>query len=307
MTPAASRVDPVVPALVGAACISSSAVVVRLAHTAAGTTAFYRCVLALPVLVLLAVLEQRRAGPRAVGDRVRAVAAGALLGLDLVLWTHAIYDVGAGIATVLGNLQVLFVAAIAWVVFRERPGARFLVTLPVVMVGVVLVAGLVSHSGSGYHPVAGILYGLGTSVSYAGFILVLRRSASDATHVAAPLAEATFGAAAASLLLGLAVGEMPFGLSLGSFGWLLCLALVSQTVGWLFITWSLARLPAAVASLLLLFQPAAALVLAAAVLSQRPSLLQIVGALLVCGGVLYAVRGERETSAAATSAEPTPG
>jgi drug/metabolite transporter (DMT)-like permease len=71
-----------------------------------------------------------------------------------------------------------------------------------------------------------------------------------------------------------------------SFGWLLLLALLSQTLGWLLITSSLPRLPAAVSSLLLLLQPAAALVLAAVVLHELPTFLQITGALLVCLGVL---------------------
>ncbi|MGO8729198.1 MAG: EamA family transporter [Streptosporangiaceae bacterium] len=55
--------------------------------------------------------------------------AGLFLAVDLVLWNHAIADVGAGIATVLGNLQVLFVALIAWALLRERPDRRFLAML----------------------------------------------------------------------------------------------------------------------------------------------------------------------------------
>jgi drug/metabolite transporter (DMT)-like permease len=43
-----------------------------------------------------------------------------------------------------------------------------------------------------------------------------------------------------------------------------------------------------VSSLLLLLQPVAALGLAAAVLAERPSLAQLAGAVLVCGGVLAA-------------------
>jgi drug/metabolite transporter (DMT)-like permease len=67
-------------------------------------------------------------------------------------------------------------------------------------------------------------------------------------------------------------------------------AITSQTVGWLLITSSLPKLPAAVSSLLLLLQPVAAMGLAAAVLAERPSLAQLAGAVLVCGGVLAASR-----------------
>jgi drug/metabolite transporter (DMT)-like permease len=287
------------PALLGAAFISSSAVLMRLAGTAAGTTAFYRCALALPGLVILALIERRRKGRRALKDRARAAVAGGFLGVDLVLWTHSIYDVGAGVATVLGNLQVVFVVFVAWALFRERPRTQFLVALPVVMLGVVLVAGLAGKAGPGYHPVAGVLYGLGTSLTYAAFLLVLRGSTKTSSHVAGPLADATAGAALVALVLGAALGQLSFAPPLSAFGWLLLTAFTSQTVGWLLITWSLPRLPAALSSLLLLFQPAVSLVLAAVVLSQQPTVLQLAGALLVCGGVLAAARSGRSAEGTA--------
>jgi len=275
---------------VGAACISSSAIVVELARTEAGTTAFLRCALALPGLYALAVWERRHYGRRSARDRLMAALAGAFLGGDLVLWTHSIYDVGAGIATVLGNLQVLFVTLIAWAVLRERPRAQFLVALPVMLAGVVLLAGVIGHSRTGEHPVAGVLYGLGTSICYAIFILVFRRNTKGLAQIAGPLADATAGAALASIVLGLLLGQLSFHMPLRAFGWLALLALVSQTLGWLLITTSLPHLPAAVSSLLLLVQPAAALVLAAIVLGERPTPVQLIGVSLVCVGVLVTAR-----------------
>ncbi len=292
MAEAASRLRdrPVLLAALGAACISSSAIIVRLADAAGGTTAFYRCLIALPGLGVLAHLERRRLGGRARADRLRAVLAGTALGVDLVLWTHAIYDVGAGVATVLGNLQVVFVALIAWVAFGERPSARFVAALPVVMVGVVLVAGVLDRTEAGYRPLAGILFGLGTSITYAVFIIVLRRSMRSSPHIAGPLADATFGAALAAFVIGLPIGELQLMPGWRALGWLALLAITSQTAGWLLITSALPRLPASSSSILLLLQPAAALLLAALILSEKPTLLQLAGAAMVCGGVLYAVR-----------------
>jgi drug/metabolite transporter (DMT)-like permease len=278
---------PLLLAGMGAGCISASAVLVKLADTGTATTAFYRCFLALPALVTLAVLEQRRHGQRRPAARSGALLAGLILSVDLVLWNHAIAEVGAGIATVLGNLQVLFVALTAWVLMRERPGRRFLIALPVVMAGVVMVSGLTGGAGSGIHPLAGIGYGLGTSLAYSAFLLIMRRSSAGTPHAAGPLAEATVGAALGSLVLGAAFGGLQLHIGWPSFGWLLLLSLTSQTIGWLLITSSLPRLPAAISSLTLLLQPAAAMVLAAAVLAERPSLIQIAGAVVVCCGVVW--------------------
>jgi drug/metabolite transporter (DMT)-like permease len=285
-----TRRPPLLLATLGAACISSSAVLVKLADTGPATAAFYRCLFALPLLAVLAVLEQRRRGGRPLRARAGAVFAGLFLAIDLVQWNHAIADVGAGIATVLGNLQVLFVTAAAWMLFRERPARRFLLALPEVLAGVVLVSGLIGATQAGLHPLAGIEYGIGTSIAYACFLLILRQATSGTPHVAGPVTEATLGAAAGALLLGLAFGGLSLPIPLPSLGWLVLLALTSQTIGWLLITSSLPKLPAAISSLLLLLQPAASIVLAAVVLAERPSLLQFGGAALVCGGVLHASR-----------------
>jgi drug/metabolite transporter (DMT)-like permease len=279
---------PLLLAALGAVIISTSAVLVVLANASAASTAFFRTGLALPVLLVLAFLEQRRSGRRPLAQRLRAGLAGLFLAVDLVVWTHAIADIGAGVATVLGNLQVLFVAGIAWLVWHERPHRSVLAAIPVVMAGVVLVSGLLGGHGTAAHPIAGVIYGVSTGVSYAAFIITLRRSSTGSPHVAGPMADATAGAAVAALAYGLVFGGLTLHPVWPAFGWLLTLALVSQVIGWLAITSSLPRLPASVGSLMLLLQPAASLALAAIILNQLPTLLQILGAVLICGGALGA-------------------
>jgi drug/metabolite transporter (DMT)-like permease len=157
----------------------------------------------------------------------------------------------------------------------------------VVLLGVVLVSGWSGGADIARHPAAGVIYGLGTSAAYACVLLILRRTAGQAVHAAGQLFDATAGAAVGALLIGFAFGGMQLQIPLRSLGWMLTLALVSGVVGWLLITRSLPRLPAAVSSLLLLLEPAGALVLGAIFLGQRPSLVQIVGAGIVCAGVLF--------------------
>ena len=52
---------------------------------------------------------------------------------DLMFWHHAIEAVGAGLATVLGNLQVIIVGFFAWLFLGERPSRATLLALPVVL------------------------------------------------------------------------------------------------------------------------------------------------------------------------------
>jgi drug/metabolite transporter (DMT)-like permease len=259
----------------------------------------YRCGLALPLLAVLAAVEQRRRGPRPLASRGYAALAGLFLSVDLVLFNHTIADVGAGVSTVIGSLYVPFVAVLAWVVLGERPGRRYLTALPVMLVGLVLVSGLAGGGGTALRPAAGVATGIAASAAYACFLLILRHAAGQARYVAGQLFDATAGTAVGALLLGLVFGGMNLAVPLHSLVWLVLLALLVQTAGWLLITSSLPRLPAAVSSLMLLVQPAAAIVLAAVILGQRPTLVQVAGAVLVSGGVLTMAKTR------APSPEPT--
>lgn len=132
----------------------------------------------------------------------------------------------------------------------------------------------------------------------AAFLLILRQTSAATPHVAAPLAQATLGATAGAVALGLVFGGWQLDIGWHAFGWLLLLALTSGTAGWLLITWSLPRLPASLSSLLLLLllQPVAAILLAAVVLGEHPTPLQLAGAVLVCGGILVATRARGKSS-----------
>src|SRR3712207_2641625 len=127
---------PLATAAAGALFIATSGVLVRLAETTPVTVAFYRCLYALPVLALVTLSEKRRFGGLPTRTRNLAWIAGFFFAVDLVLWHHAIDAVGAGLAAVLGNLQVVLVGFAAWAWLKEKPHASLFVAIPVVLVGV---------------------------------------------------------------------------------------------------------------------------------------------------------------------------
>ncbi len=293
-------------AVAGAACISSSAVVMQLAGSSASLTALARCGFALPVLGVLAWLE-RRGGAIAMTARSRWLAriAGVFLAGDLILWSHSIADIGAGLGTVVTNLQVVIVPLLAWAVLGERPHRSLLVALPVMLGGLVLVSGLAGGGGYGAHPALGVAFGLGVAVLYAVYILLLRQStthhaATEAERrpVVAPLLQATIGATVGSAVLGLALRDFRLGPAWPALGWLVLLALTSQVVGWLLITMSMPGLPAWLVSALLLVQPVGSLALGAVFLGERPSLLQLAGVAVMLAGVLTAASGRGRNTGA---------
>jgi len=291
--------SPVLAALVGAFCIAFSGILFRLAHVSPSTGAFFRCLWAVPVLWWLARREDARYGPRSRRARLLAAGAGAFFAVDLVAWHHAVEEVGAGLATVLGNLQVVLVAPIAWLLLKERPRARTLAAIPIALGGVVLISGAIGSGAYGRNPGLGVLYGIVTALSYTGFLLMLRRGSADLRRVAGPLADATIVAGIGSALFGFAFGELDLTPSLQAQGWLVLLALSSQALGWLVIAVSLPRLPAALTSVLLTLQPVLSVLFAAAILGESPSALQLLGVAGVLAGLLVASAGRREAAPAA--------
>jgi drug/metabolite transporter (DMT)-like permease len=282
------RERPALAGALGALVIAFSAILVRLAEVSPSTAAFFRCFYALPVLAALAWVERRRYGARSRRERLLALAAGAALAADLTFWHHSIEAVGAGLATVLGNVQVVLVGVIAWVALGERPDNRALASIPVVFVGVVLISGVIGAGAYGEDPALGVTYGLLTALTYSLFLLILRQGNSDVRRPGGPLFDATLSAAVCSALGGILVGDIDWVPSPESQLWLVVLALSSQVLGWLLISVSLPRLPAVVTSILLMLQPAGAVFLGAVLLSEAPSPAQLTGVAVVLGGVAVA-------------------
>jgi drug/metabolite transporter (DMT)-like permease len=277
-------------AVAGALTIAFSAILVKQAGVSPSTAAIFRCAYAVPVLGVLAWWEDGRLGARSGRDRGLAVLAGVFFSADLICWHHAIEDVGAGLATVLGNLQVAFVPLVAWLALGERPAARILATLPLVFSGVVLVSGVLEDGAYGANPSQGVLYGLATGLAYTGFILLLRAGSGEQRRVAGPLFDATFVAAVVSIAAGAIIGDADLVPSWPAHAWLVILALSSQAPPPPPPPPPPPRLPAALTSLLLTIQPVASVALGALLFAEAPSGLQLVGVAAILVGLVMVAR-----------------
>ncbi|WP_051323640.1 DMT family transporter [Candidatus Solirubrobacter pratensis] len=287
--------------MLGALVIAFSAILVDLADVSPAAAAVFRCLYALPVLGAIALWEDRRYGRRTWAERRLALPAGLFFAVDLIAWHHAIRDVGAGLATVLGNLQVVVVPFLALAVLGERVPRRILLALPLVCFGVVLVSGALESGAYGADPSRGVLYGIVTGLTYAAFLLVQRQGSRDLRRPAGPLFDMSLVATVAAAAYAAALGDGDLVPAWPSAGWLLVLALTSQVLGWLLITVSLPRLPAAMTSLTLTIQPIGSVLLGAILLGQDPSLLQLAGVACILAGLLSAAlrRPARYAAAAA--------
>jgi drug/metabolite transporter (DMT)-like permease len=273
-------------AMSGAIMISFSAIFFALSEASATTGAFFRAAYALPVLFAL-WLVRRQDDHRPMSRRWIAVGAGLALGADIVAWHASIEFIGAGLATLLANTAVIFVAIGAWILLGERPRNTTMAAIPVILFGVALVSGIGQGDPFGVDPIRGTLLGLVAAAFYATYILGLRQSNSVQAPAAGPLMEATLGMVVASTLIGLVSGGLDVTPTWPAHAWLLALAMGGQVGGWLLIGYALPRLPAVETATIILLQPALTLLWGAMIFDERPALLQIVGAVIVLAGVAF--------------------
>jgi drug/metabolite transporter (DMT)-like permease len=270
--------------LIGILLISFSAIFVRLAEVTPDTSAFFRSAYALPFLFVL-WWRRRSEDQRTPREHRLAFLAGILLGLDLAFWHRSIEKIGAGLATVLGNTQVIFVGAAAWILYGERPRRSALLMVPSVLLGVGLISGLGQLNAYGDAPAYGTFLGLLTGITYAVFLLIMRRANDSPSPPGSAMLNATAGATLTCLVIGTLGGHVQWAITWPAHGWLLALSLGSQVIGWTLISNVLPKLPALEASVLLLLQPVGTVFWGRLFFAEILSTLQWLGVALVVGGV----------------------
>jgi drug/metabolite transporter (DMT)-like permease len=267
---------------VGVLGVGWSAIFVRLSGVSGSTSAFYRMALAQLIFVPWR-LAARSSRPRLErGAVIAAVWAGIAFAADLALFNTAIMRTSAGNATLLGVNAPIFVALGAWMFFGQRPTIAYWSGFALSFIGMVAIVG----TDVIRHPVLGIgdAMAVGGAICYAVYLLYLQRSrvTMDALSFSA-----ISGVVASITLLGicLAIRAPLSGFSAASWASLIALALVTQVMGHLCVAYSMGKVPASVASVVLLAQAPITVVLAVPFLHERITAAQILGGALVLAGI----------------------
>jgi drug/metabolite transporter (DMT)-like permease len=276
--------------LAGAAAIGTSALFVKVSEVGPVSSAFWRVFLALPVLWLWARIESRaitRESGRA--DIGILLLAGFFFAGDLAVWHWSIVLTSVANATLLANCAPIFVALAAWLLYRRRPKALFLLGLATAVGGMVLLLrGDFQHRGDA---LLGDALGIVTAMFYAAYQLTVTRARKT---VSTARIMAVSGAVTALILLPIALVSGERFLPLSAHGWLLLLglALIAQAGGQSLIAYAMAHLPATFSSVGLLLQPVIAAALAWVLLGEALTSLAIAGAVLVLIGIRIAHAAE---------------
>ncbi len=284
--------EPLLMMIVGGAFISTTSVLVKFAHVPPTVSAFWRMLFGGSMLsIALIALRQWRA--MRWSDALWMLPPALAFAIDLFFWHRSIIDVGPGLATLLGNLQVFMMALAGVLLHREKLSWQFLVGLVLAFAGLWLLIGQ-GWSGFSRDYQLGVLFGVLTAFCYAGYMLSFRHAQRDRSQLASSqlLAMMSLLCAGVLALIVAADGEAIAIPDTQSLIALVALGLVGQCLGWVLISRAMPQLPTSLVGLLLLLQPVLAFLMDVVLFHRVTRSIEWVGlALALCGIFVGSMRG----------------
>jgi drug/metabolite transporter (DMT)-like permease len=223
---------------------------------------------------------------------------GFVLAIFNALWTLSVARNGAAVATVLVYSSTAFTVLLGWWVLDERLDWAKGLAVVMCIGGCALVSEAV-QPGAWQSNVLGIVTGVLSGLSYAVYSLMGRSASQRGLNPWTTLLY-TFGIAAVCLLGFNALPEriLPgtasevadlwwLGDALKGWGVLILLAAGPTVLGFGLYNLSLKALPSSIANLIVSLEPASTAVIAYLLLGERLSMMQILGSLVLLGGVVF--------------------
>lgn len=233
---------------------------------------------------------------------------GILLSGFNALWTVSVVLNGAAVSTVMVYSSAAFTALIAWRMFGEEMSLAKIAAVILGIGGCVLVAGAYDPSAWQSNAV-GVITGLVSGLVFTAYSLMGKISAQRGISSWTALTY-TFMLASGLLVIynfmlpelgGVTLGSLSLLPALDTRGWiaLVLLGLGPTIGGYGLYNYSLSYLPASVVNLLATMEPAMTAVQSYLLLNERFTTAQVIGSLLILGGVviirLMEGRGQQET------------
>ena len=291
-----NRTPPWFQLTVGAVLISFSGVYVKIAHVTPVVAGFYRMLFGGIVLLAL-VLLRRELRFKGFGYLLIGLFCSFWLAVDLTLWHYSIHMTGPGLATILANFQVFFLALAGVLFLGEKLNLKLVISIPLALFGLFLVVGIQWDQLSGDYKL-GVYAGLTAAVCYTLFLLSLRKiqKMENPLSTTANLTFISFLTAAFVALDiwyqgdSFRIPDTQSFLALGAYG------ITSQAAGWLIITRALPKLRASLVGMLLLLQPALAFVWDMLFFNRETTLVSLAGIVITLAAIYLGVTAKPASS-----------
>ncbi len=291
-TRAADRMKKALPYLalaVGILSLTFSSLFIRWSQAPGPVVSFYRMAVAAVVLFPFFMLQprvDRQAGAKWI---LLPILAGVFSGLDHATWGFSLALTNVANATLLNNIAPLWVALVAFFLWKERLGRRFWGGLALALAGAAFVLGsdFLRNPGTG----TGDLLAAGSSIFYAGYFLFTQRSRvhlNTLTHLWLMVVAAGLVLVPVNVIAGFPL----WGYGLPAILSFLGAALISQVIGYLSLGYALGVLPASLVAPTMILQPVLTAILAVPLAGEPLSWTQAAGGMTVLAGI-YLVNTKR--------------
>ena len=242
--------------LSGAFLISFSPVFVNLVSIEPTVSGFYRMLFGSIALFIIYLIKNNENPLRK--NISKFIVLGAILfSLDLWFWHRSIIYVGPGLSTLLANFQILILPFLALIFFNQKTQRIQIFSIFLGLLGLFLITGQ-SWDLAGNNYKLGVLFGLLTAISYAGYIISMKRIDYNAAVNSDPIFNLLFISliSAGLLFLFSIIEQVPLEIKSSSeLIWMICYGLFSHVLGWFFILNGLQKISAVTAGIILLTQP----------------------------------------------------
>lgn len=276
-----SSLIPMVLMCVGSILIGCSAVFVRLSDLGPMTTGFYRMLFALPFLAMWMKWERAESPPLErllTKDMVGLALAGAFFALDLALWNWSIDHTTIVNSTLFNNTAAFFVPLILWVVFGEKQSLRFILATLTGFSGCVFLIG--ESFTISFETLLGDIIALLSGVLVALYLITLQRIRDRVSTGFLMFWTGGFSLVFLALFSYLS-GEAFWPLTVKDVLSVLGQAILIHTIGQSLLAYSLGRIPATYAALILFLAPVTGAILGWVFYAESLSFVKLFGMALI--------------------------
>jgi len=271
----------------------SNGIVASMIHLSSYEIVFWRTLIGDLLLIgLFLISRQKPTFMREKKDTLFIILSGVAMGTGWMLLYEAYQQIGVSLATLSHYCGPIIVMALSPILFREKLNSHKLIGFIAVFVGVFLVNGAVSGAKLNTF---GIFCGLMSAVMYA-LLVIFNKKSKNVQGLENVVIQLTASFLTVAVFVGFKTGY-PIFASGTDLVWAMILGVINTGVGCYFYFSSIGKLPVQTVAICGYLEPLSAVFLAAVVLRETMSPLQIVGAVLIIGGAVFAECYKRQETA----------
>jgi drug/metabolite transporter (DMT)-like permease len=275
----------------GVAAVSFAAVFIRLADAPPMVIATYRLVIAAVIMLPVASFRSfKDLGRLSKRDILLVALSGLFLALHFGLWITSLSYTSIASSVVLVTSHPAFVAVLSYVLWRERLSRLTVAGIVIALAGLVVI----NYSGLSFNQesLSGNLLALLAAFAM-GTYLLIGGQLRERIDLLSYLTLIYSGAAVVLLVATLAMGYSLTGYSGKTYLMMVLLALVPQLIGHSSLNLAVRLVPVTLVSVAILGEPVGATLLGSLILGELPTANEIIGGVLILGGIFIVLRRTR--------------